>query len=144
MRLFLLTGYSAVFTAGPPLGGTRCRTPMASCPDAERASLLFRFYNSRAIPLFSQQALRWAALDAGRPWRHVLTPKGRHSFFVMMVLMQCHDSFKALRLNEKLVSIYKLHLTEDNFLNLHFLNIFGAQALPNDKLDRRGIEYVTS
>lgn len=65
-----------------------------SCPGAEEASLLFRFYNSRAIPLVSQRALRWAALGAGRPWRHVLTPKGRHSFFVILVFIFAATSLK--------------------------------------------------
>jgi len=35
LTVFSLTGYSAEKLPGPPRGGARHRTPMASCPDAK-------------------------------------------------------------------------------------------------------------
>ena len=48
VTLFSLTGYSAAEAAGPPRGGAKRRTPLASCPNAlGRALLLLRNLISR-------------------------------------------------------------------------------------------------
>jgi len=78
---FSLAGYSAVTTAGPPLGGAKRRTPLGVMSwhrsGTTPSSILLTGYSAVTTagpPL--------GGARAGRPWRHVLAPKWCHSFFV--------------------------------------------------------------